>query len=148
MSISISPIGLASASVANQVSLLVTYKEKLCRPYCIDSTIQPQATVVYKVGTPVFNNTTVFIPITATITIVTKGCGCHATTQLYTENFEVAFQGQTAVPKAITLTNVGTSQGGSNITCGKAKSYTIFDSLTVKITPQAATSTVSEDVSE
>lgn len=139
MAVIISPVGLAAAPVANTLSFMATFKEKLCRPYCTDSTIQPQVSVVYTTGTPRLNDTTVFIPVRATITIVTQNnkCGCNAHTQLFTEDFVIAFQGQTALPTAITLTNVGTDRFGSNVNCGCAHSYTINDSITLTITPTA-----------
>lgn len=134
----ISPVGLAAAPVANQVSLLANFREKLCRPFCIDSSIQPFASIEYSTGTPILNETTVFVPVTARITVVTQGCGCNAKTQLFTEQFYVAFQGQTAVPTAVTITSVGKIQNGANVSCGKAYAYSINDSLTVTITPPAA----------
>ena len=139
MAVTVSPVGLATAQVVNVANIMATYKEKLCRPYCIDSTIQPQVSVVYTTGTPRLVETTVFIPVKAVITIVTQNsqCGCSAHTQLFTENFVVALQGQTALPTAVTLTNVGRDQFGSNINCGCAFSYTINDSLTLAITPAA-----------
>lgn len=109
----LSPVGLAAAPVANQVSLLATFREKLCRPFCIDSSVQPLATVEYSTGTPILNGTTVFVPVTARVTVVTQGCGCNAKTQLFTEQFYVAFQGQTAVPTAVTITSVDRVQGGA-----------------------------------
>ena len=127
----ISPVGLAAAPVANQLSILATYREELCHPYCITSSVQPTVTVEYSSGTPVLNRTTVFVPITARVTIVTPGCGCNAKTQLCTENFYVAFQGQTAVPTSVTITSVGRIQGGSCVTCGKASAYSVNDSLTI-----------------
>lgn len=127
-------MGLAAAPVANQLSVLVTYREKLCHPFCIDSSIQPLATVVYTTGQAVLDGTTVFIPITARITVVT-GCGCNAKTQLFTEQFYVAFVGQTALPSSVTLTSVGRLQNGSCVKCGKAFAYSINDSLTVTIVP-------------
>lgn len=129
----VSPVGLAAAAVANQLPLLVNYKEKLCRAICVNSTVQPMITIVYTHGTPVLSNSTVFVPITAVITIVTPGCGCKATTQLFTEKFVAAFQGQTAVPTTITITTVGRKQELSNLTCGRAHSVTIDDSITVTI---------------
>lgn len=129
----ISPVGLAAAAVANQLPLLVNYKEKLCRAIYVNSTAQPQVTIVYTHGTPTLNGSTVFVPITAVITIVTPGCGCKATTQLFTEKFVAAFQGQTAVPTTITITTVGRKQELSNLTCGRAHSVTIDDSITVTI---------------
>lgn len=130
----LSPVGLAAAPVANQLSVLVTYREKLCRPFCIDSSIQPLATVVYTTGQAVLDGTTVFIPVTARITVVT-GCGCNAKTQLFTEQFYVAFVGQTALPSSVTLTSAGRLQNGSCVKCGKAFAYSINDSLTVTIAP-------------
>ena len=140
MAVTISPVGLAAAPVANELAFMATYKEKLCRPFCVDSTIQPQVSVVYTTGTPRLVETTVFVPVKAVITVVTQNsqCGCNAHTQLFTENFVVAFQGQTTLPTAVTLTNVGRDQFGSNINCGCAFAYTINDSLTLAITPPAA----------
>ena len=140
MAVTISPVGLAAAPVANTLAFMATYKEKLCRPFCVDSTIQPQVSVVYTTGTPRLVETTVFIPVKVVITVVTQNskCGCNAHTQLFTENFVVAFQGQTALPTAVTLTNVGRDQFASCINCGCAFSYTINDSLTLAITPPAA----------
>lgn len=132
--IRISPVGLAGAPVANQLNILATFREKLCQPFCIDSSVQPLATVVYSTGTPVLNGTTVFVPVTARITIVTPGCGCNAKTQLFTEQFYVAFQGRTALPTAVTITSVGRIQGGSCVTCGNAYAYSVNDSLIIALT--------------
>ena len=132
----LSPVGLAAAPVANQVSLLATYKEKLCCPFCIDSSVQPLATLDYTTGTPVLNGTTVFVPVTARITVVT-GSGCKAKTQLFTEQFYVAFRGQTGLPASVTVNSVGRIQGGSCVKCGCAYAYSINDSLTVTIVPAA-----------
>lgn len=141
MAVYLSPVGLAAAPVANQLSTLATFKERLCWKYNINATTQPSATVTYATGTPKFNGTTVFVPITATITITTprNSCGCDPHVQVFTEKFEVAFQGQTAVPTAVTLEVVGTDRFGSCVNaCGIASTYTINDSLTVTITPPAA----------
>lgn len=133
----ISPVGLAAAPVANQLSILATFREKLCRPFCIDSSVQPLATLEYTTGTPALNGTTVFVPVTARITVV-MGCGCNAKTQLFTEQFYVAFQGQTAVPTSVVIESVGRVQGGSCVNCGCAHAYSINDSLTITITPPTA----------
>ena len=140
MAVTISPVGLAAAPVANTLSFMATYKEKMCRPFCVDSTIQPQVSVVYTTDTPRLVDTTVFVPIKAVITIVTQNskCGCNAHTQLFTEDFIIAFQGQTAVPTAVTLTQLGRDQFGSNVSCGCAHTYTINDSLSLSIAQAAA----------
>lgn len=137
MAVTISPVGLAAAPVANELSFMATYKEKLCRPFCIDSTIQPQVSVVYTTGTPRLIGTTVFIPVKSVITVVTQynGCVCSAHTQLFTEDYVIAFQGQTTLPSSVVLANVGRDTYGSNVNCGCAHTYTINDSLTLTITP-------------
>ena len=131
--VTISPVGLANAPVVNQVSLLATFKERLCRCVCSTSTNQPQATVAYTNGTPILNGTTVLVPINATVTIVTPGCGCKATTQVINERFVVAFQGRTTLPTSVTITQVGTTQGLIKIVCGKSNCYALNSSLTVAI---------------
>lgn len=135
MAVTISPVGLAAAPVNNVAAIMATYKEKLCKSYCIDSTIQPQVSIVYTTGTARLNESTVFVPIRATITIVTQDnrCGCNAHTQLFTENFVVAFQGQTALPTSVTLANTGRDAFGSNVNCGRAYTYTINDSITITL---------------
>lgn len=131
--IRISPVGLAAAAVANQLPILATFKEKLCRAICTDSSLQPQVSIVYTNETAELVGTTVFVPIIATVTIVTPGCGCKATTQLFTEKFVAAFQGQTALPTSVTIATLGRIQSLSNVCCGKASAVTINDSLTITI---------------
>lgn len=133
-----SPVGLAAAPVANQLALQINFREKLCRPFCIDSSVQPFATVAYTAGQAILNGTTVFVPITARISIVLPNCGCGAKTQLFTEQLYVAFQGQTALPTAVEIASLGMVQNGADIHCGKACTYSINDSITVTITPPAA----------
>ena len=135
--VTLSPVGLAAAPVANQVSLLAVFKEKLCRSICSTSTNQPQATVAYRYETPVLDGTTVFIPVVATITIVTPSCGTSATTQVINERFMVAFQNRTALPASVTITQDGLVQGLIKVVCGKSSCYAINSSLTVTI-PAAA----------
>ena len=139
MAVTISPVGLSTAPVANVANIMATYKNRLCRPFCVDSSIQPQVSVVYTTGTSRLEGTTVFIPIKAVITVVTQSssCGCNAHTQLFTEDFVVAFQGRTAIPDTVTLANVGRDQFGSDVKCGCAHSYTINDSLTITVSASA-----------
>lgn len=133
--VTLSPVGLATAPVANQVSLLATFKEKLCRCVCSTSSNQPFATVSYRNETPVLNGTTVFIPIIAAITIAMPGCSAP---QTITERFVVAFQGRTTLPASVTITQSGMTQGLIKIICGKSNRYVINSSLSVSI-PAAVT---------
>ena len=141
MAIYISPVGLAAAPVANTLNVLATIKESLCYRFSVNATNQPQVVVTYQSGTPTLVETTVFVPITAQVTITTPSskCGCNPHVQTFSERFVVAFQGQTAVPTAVTINNVGTDRFPSCVnSCGIASGYTINDSLEITITPAAA----------
>lgn len=135
MAVYLSPVGLAAAPTANQLALLATYKERLCRSYCVDSTLQPQISVTYTSGTPRFVGETVFVPVKAVITVITQSCGCNANTSLFTENYVVAFQGQTGVPTAVEISTPDRDILPSCVQCGRANGVTINDSFTVTITP-------------
>lgn len=135
MSVYISPVGLAAAPVANQLALLATYKERLCRSYCVDSTDQPQVSATYTNGTPTLVGETVFVPIIVNITVVTRRDCCNVNTSLFTERYLVAFRGQTALPTAVTISAPDRNVQPSCVQCGRANGITINDSFTVTITP-------------
>lgn len=128
--VTLSPVGLAAAPVANQVSFLATFKERLCSCVCSTSSNQPFATVTYRNETPVLNGTTVFIPIIATITVAMPGCSAL---QTINERFVVAFQGITTLPASVTINQLGMTQGLIKIVCGKSNRYAINSSLSVSI---------------
>jgi hypothetical protein len=133
MSVVLSPVGLAAAPVANQLSTVATYKEKLCSSFCSNQNIIPQVTITYTWETPSLVDTTVFVPVVATISVLTPvGC-CKTVPQVYTERFVAAFQGRSALPTSIAISTVGRLQTNSCIRHGKVHGVTINDSLTVTI---------------
>lgn len=130
----VSPVGTSAATVpSNQLNCLVTFKEKLCKSFCINSTVQPQVTVNYTKGEAQLIESTIFVPITATITITIPGNCCKTQTQLFTEQFVAAFQENTALPTSVTINSLGSLRKGSCVKCGKAHSYTINDSLQIVV---------------
>lgn len=134
MSVYLNPVGLAAAPVNNQLSVLAVFKERLCQPYCGNSDLSTQIGVTYTAGTPTLVGTTVFVPITASVSVLSPGCGCASVPQGFTERFEVAFQGRTALPTAVTITSVGRTQQPTCISKnGKVNGISIFDSLTIAI---------------
>lgn len=134
MSTYLSPVGLAAAPVNNQLSVLATFKEKLCRPYPATRELTTQPGVTYTCGTPVLVGTTVFVPITAQILLLTPGNCCNASPVAFTEHFEVAFQGQTALPASVNITSVGRVQMPACIDGnGCAHQYIVNDSLTIAL---------------
>lgn len=141
MAVELSPVGLSAAPVANRLSLLATYREKLCRYVCANAGTQPQGFVSYTYESPTLQGSTIFIPIVARVTIVSPGCGCEAIPQVYTERFMVAFQDYTALPTSVTITSEGTMQGLTNVRCGKSNCYAIYDSIAITITPGTTAAT-------
>lgn len=128
------PVGLAAAPVNDQLSEMLTFKEKLCIPVCVINENQPSATVSYTAGQPVLNGSTVFVPIVAQVQITVPSNCCKVDPLMFTERFTVAFQGQTALPTAEpVITSVGRSQSLSCVKGGKAYGYVINDSITVSI---------------
>lgn len=129
-----SPVGLSAAPVANQLSVMLTFKERLCQPICVLNDNQPSATVKYSVGNPTIVGTTVFVPIVAQIQILAPSDCCKAQPLIFTERFKVAFQGRTSLPTTQpVIESVGTDQSLSCIKGGKAYGYVINDSVTVTI---------------
>lgn len=139
MAVYLSPVGASVAPAANQLRVLAVFKEKVCRAYCIDSTNQPQTTLVYKVGTTRLVGTTLYIPITATITVVTPNGCCNANTQVFSETFVLAFQEYSGILTAgPTITSLGRDVQPSCVKCGCAHGVTVYDSLLITLTAPAA----------
>lgn len=129
-----SPVGLAAAPVANQLSEMVTFKERFCNPFCIANSNQPTATVKYEVGDPTLDGTTVFVPIKASVQIIVPKKCCDSTIEPFTEYFTVAFQGRTTLPTTKpTVESVGMQQGLACVKNGEARGYVINDSIVVSI---------------
>lgn len=149
MAVYLAPVGASAAPVANQLRLLAVFKEKVCRAYCVDSTVQPQTTLTYKNGTARLVGTTIYIPITATISVVVPTGCCNASTQIFTETFVVAFQGYSGLPTAgPTITNLGRDIQPSSVRCGCAHGITVNDSLLITITAPTAPVTPEAEATE
>lgn len=141
MAVYLSPVGNSATPTANTLDVLVTIKERLCHPYSVNASTQATASVTFTAGTPEFNGTTVFVPITAqgTITTPSSRCGCNPNVEVFTERFYLAFVGQTANATAVTITVDGERNVPSNVdTCGIARSFILDTTLTVAITPGTA----------
>lgn len=140
MAVYLSPVGASAAPAANQLRVLAVYKEKLCRAFCVDSTVQPQTAVTYKVGTTRLAGSTLYIPITATISVVTPTSCCNATTQVFTETYVIAFQAYSGLPTVgPTITNLGRDIQPSCVKCGNAHGITVNDSLLITLTAPTTT---------
>ena len=133
MSVTVSPTGLAAAPTANQLSAMASYREKLCIPACSNMAAASSlpVSIQYTYGPPILSGSTVFVPITATITIPRWG-SCQNNPQRIIEQFDVAFQGQTAVPESVDINSVG------RLVHAQGKCILINDSITVALVAAAA----------
>lgn len=122
------------AATATTMELLVEMSEKVCRPFCINSSEMPSGTIAFSAGTPVIINGNAVVTITATATVVSPGanaCGCAAT-QVFTETFDVAFAETTANTIALTPgTTIRVTP--TDVKCCKARGVKLTTSLEVAI---------------
>lgn len=83
--------------------------EKLCKPYCVNASIQPSVDVVYSVDDTTLVGTTLYATIKAqgTVTYVPKcGSACCPSQKVFTEYFTVSFTGATGASSvALTQAN-------------------------------------------
>lgn len=129
MSVTLSPVGLATTALtANQLSVMASYREKLRKSVCscMAATSNLPVTIQYSYSTPILTGTTVVVPITATIIIPWYNCGCN-NQQTITEQFDVAFQGQTALPASVNINSVG------RVVRAQGQCALINDSITVEL---------------
>lgn len=124
------PVGTASATTQ---TLVVEALENVCKPYCTLGTT-PEATMSFTAGTPKVVGTYTIVPIKVTTTIFTaqnNGCG-RASTQVFSESFDVGFTATTA--NTITLTpETATLVEPANLSCCKARGVKVSTALTITI---------------
>lgn len=138
MAINIQTVGLTAAATPNELRVLAVIKERLCNSFCINAEMLPQATVDYQVGTARLVGNTIYIPVKAIVSVISKGCGCKANSYLFNENFVVAFADATALPEAVNLTVQGHDVTPAFVNCTRANGLTINDSLLITIVPATA----------
>lgn len=128
----LSPVGLSTTALtANQLSAMISLREWIGRV----APAYPSgvfASASYSYGTPTLSSTTVFVPIVATVNITVPGPGNTVKPLVFIERFNVAFQGQTAVPSSVTIASVGLSQGVDSAS-RRGVLYAIDDSVTITI---------------
>lgn len=119
---------------ADSQVLLVEIIEQLCRKYCINASLQPSASVAFTASPVRLLDGFALTTITAVVTVntpVCQTCGC-ATTQVFTERFDLAFTATTA--NTITI-----AQGDTTMVepayraCCMAKGVKLTTTLTVSI---------------
>ena len=80
--------------------------ERLCKPYCVNASIQPSVDVTYSVDDTTLVGGILYVTVKAqgTVTYVPKcGCACEPKQKVFTEYFTVSFAAATAA-STVTLT--------------------------------------------
>ena len=88
--ISVTPISISATSQ----SYTVNATERLCKPYCVNSSIQPNVQVNYSIDDTNLVGTTLYVTIKAQgdITYVPKcGNACNPQSKIFTEYFTISF---------------------------------------------------------
>ena len=120
-------------ATATTQELLVEITEAVCKPYCVNSSNQPTASVSFEVGTAQLINGSTVVPIVAKVTVLSpyKDCGC-ATPQVYTERFDIAFE-STGTNTVTLAEGASTSVTPAYVRCCKARGVRIVTTLTATI---------------
>lgn len=86
-------IRVIPAATATSQELLVEVEEPLCRPVCVNASVQPIVTIAFSTDAVTVLDENAIVPIVAKITVVTPSACTHgcAHTQVFTEKVDVAF---------------------------------------------------------
>lgn len=99
--ITVTPISIAAAAQSYTADLT----ERLCKPYCVNASIQPVVDVVYSIDDQTLVGTTLYVTVKAqgTVNYVPKcGCACNPKSKIFTEYFTVSFAATAATTATIT----------------------------------------------
>lgn len=127
---------ISSNVTATTKEYTVTLTERLCKPFCINSSIQPSVNVVYSIDSTKLVGTILYVTIKAqgTATYVSKnGSACCPCTKIFTEYFTVSFNNATCA----TCPNIKTIPGFNfpayvnccNVACGISQSDVVIISI-------------------
>ena len=110
--------------------------EKLCKPYCVNASIQPSVDVTYSVDDTNLVGGILYVTVKAqgTIDYVPKcGNACNPQSKIFTEYFTVAFQAATAATTATIAQAAGIVKPAFvncyNVACG----ITALNTVTITV---------------
>lgn len=99
--------------------------ERLCKPYCVNASIQPSVDVVYSIEDTTLAGTILYVKVKAqgTVTYVPKcGSACCPSQKVFTEYFTVSFAGATSASTTTLTQASGVVQPAYvncfNVACG------------------------------
>lgn len=105
--INVNPISIT----ATVQTYAATVTERLCKPYCVNASIQPIVQVTYTVDDTTLVGTTMYATIKAQgeATYVPKcGNSCNPNSKIFTEYFTIAFSDATSATTISITQNSGT----------------------------------------
>lgn len=130
--IHVTPISITATAQSYTTDLT----ERLCKPYCINSSIQPIVNVVYSVDDTQLVGTTLYVTVKAQgeVNYVPKcGNACCPKQKIFTEYFTVSFTGATAAT-TVTLTQANGAVKPAFVNCyGVACGITALNTVTITI---------------
>lgn len=127
-------INVIPAATATSQELLVEIEEPLCRPVCVNASVQPMVTVTFSHGEITVLDENAIVPVIANVTVVTPSSCPHgcAHSQVFTEKVNVAFTATASnVPTLTPGTQVKTELVG--VKCCKATRIKATTSLTLSL---------------
>lgn len=134
--ITVNPISIT----ATVQTYAATATERLCKPYCINASIQPIVQVAYSVDDTTLVGTTLYATIKAQgeVTYVPQcGSACCPKSKIFTENFTVAFSAATA-ETAISVTQTAGTVTPAFVNCyGVAYGISANNVVTITATTPA-----------
>lgn len=99
--------------------------EKLCKPYCVLSSIQPTVDVTYTIDDTNLVGTNLYVTVKAqgsVIYVAKNGSPCCPNTKVFTEYFTVSFAGATAASTVTVTQDAGLVKPAyvncCNVACG------------------------------
>ena len=107
-----------SISATSQV-LTSTLTERLCKPYCVLSSIQPSVDVQYSIEATTLVGSVLYVVVKApgTVTYVPKnGSSCCPAQKVFTEYFTTSFEGATNA-STVTITQANGSTTPAFVNC-------------------------------
>lgn len=118
---------------ATSKEFAVTLKERLCKPFCVNSSIQPSTTVTYTIDSTRLVDNYLYVTIKAqgTTTYVSKdGNSCCSCIKLFTEYFTISFADATCNTcpylEAINGYNRPAYVNCCNVACGIEQTDTVI----------------------
>ena len=131
--INVTPISITATSQVYTTDLT----ERLCKPWCVNASIQPTVDVTYSIDSTNVVGTTLYAVVKAQGTVIyVPKCGnaCCPSQKVFTEYFTVGFQGANSASTVAITQSAGITQPAFvncyNVACG----FSALNTVTITVT--------------